>query len=86
MPYIFKLNQHYSYIKTEFSLIFIFLSVLTWILQVALAGPGGTLNWNTWPTIAEESGMPLCTPLFFPEHSGRAVGGPSPTEDAAVCS
>ncbi len=62
------------------------LHILTWTLQVAFAGPGGTFNWNTWPTIAEESGMPACTPPFFAEQSGIGVGGPSPTEDAAACS
>lgn len=60
--------------------------LLTWTLQVALAGPGGTFSWNTCPTNAEESGMPVCTPPFFAEQSGIGVGGPSPTTAAAACS
>ncbi len=73
------LSQHWILLHLLFS-------VLTRTLQVALAGPGGTFNRNTWPTIAEESGMPVCTPPFFAEESGIAVGGPSPTEDAAAWS
>ena len=79
-------NQQHIYFNIEILLLCLIFSVLTWTLQVALTGPGGTFNWNTWPTIAEESGMPVCTPPFFAEQSGIAVGGPSPTEDAAAFS
>ncbi|TNN51037.1 hypothetical protein EYF80_038767 [Liparis tanakae] len=53
-------------------------------ISVAFAGPGGTLSWNTWPTTAEQSGMPVCAPPFFAEEAGIAAGGPSPTAATAA--
>lgn len=56
------------------------------MLQLALAAPDGILSWNTWPTTAEESGMPPCGAPLSAGQSGRAAEGPWPTEDAAAWS